>query len=179
MWKKTNHKAIRKAVEEPINTSDDAKFSGEEIKQAIESFDGKKAPGTDGITAGIYLRTFNTFPRLVTAIYNQCLKRGCYAKRWKIANIIPITKPGKENSTDPSKYRPISLRNIGGKVLEKLLVNRINYYLYKNRLMTNKQFGFTPQKNNRRGDGGKEVHRTGAGKQRRHRNDEPGCVGSF
>ena len=38
----------------------------------------------------------------------------------------PTIKPGKENSTDPSKYRPISLLNIGGKVLEKLLTNRIN-----------------------------------------------------
>jgi hypothetical protein len=63
----------------------------------IKSFDSKKALGIDGITAGIYLRTFNIFPRLVTAIYNQCLYRGCFPKRWKIAKIIPITKPGKEN----------------------------------------------------------------------------------
>jgi hypothetical protein len=64
----THQKTIRKAVEEPIKTSNDVKFSREEIKQVVESFDGKKAPGIDGITAGIYLRTFNIFPRLVTAI---------------------------------------------------------------------------------------------------------------
>jgi len=58
-------------------------------------------------------------------------------KRWKIAKVIPIIKPRKENSIDPSKYRPISLLNIGGKVLEKLLINRINYYIYKNKLITN------------------------------------------
>jgi hypothetical protein len=46
-----------------------------------------------------------------------CLKRGCFPKRWKIAKIIPIIKHGKEKSRDPSKYRPISLLNIGGKVL--------------------------------------------------------------
>jgi hypothetical protein len=71
-------------------------------------------------------------------------KKRCFLKRWKIAKIIPITKPGKENSTDLTKYRPI---NIGGKVLEKILINRITYYIYKNRLMTNRQFRFTPQKN--------------------------------
>jgi len=27
-------------------------------------------------------------------------------KKWKTAKIIPIIKPGKENSMDPSKYRP-------------------------------------------------------------------------
>jgi len=106
----------------------------------------KKAPGIDGITGGIYLRTFNIFLRLVTTIYNQCLKRGCFPKRWKIAKIIPTIKPGKENSMDPSKYRPISLLNIGGKVLEKLLINGINHHMYKNNFMTDRQFGFTPQK---------------------------------
>jgi hypothetical protein len=64
------------------------------------------------------------------------LKKRVLSKRRKIANIIPIIKPGKENSTDPSKYRPINLLNIGRKVLEKLLINRINYYIYKNKLMT-------------------------------------------
>ena len=107
--KNTHQKTIRKAVEEPMKTSNDVKFSREEIKQVIESFDDEKARGIDRITAGIYLRTFNILQRLVTAIYNQCLKRGCFPKRWKIAKIIPITKSGKENSTDPAKYRPSQL----------------------------------------------------------------------
>jgi hypothetical protein len=29
-------------------------------------------------------------------------------------------KSGKEDTMDPSKYRPISLINVGGKVLEKI-----------------------------------------------------------
>jgi len=118
-------------TEEPIQACDDTKFTQGEIKETIESFNGKKAPGLDGITSGIYLRAFNKFPRVVTAIYNQCLKRGCFP-RWKIAKIIPITKPGKENSMDPSKYHPISLLNIGGKILEKLFINRINHHIYRN-----------------------------------------------
>jgi len=85
------------------------------------------------------------FPRIINAIYNQCLKRGCFPKRWKIAKVIPVTKPAKENSLDSSKYRPISLLNMGGKILDKLLINRINYHLYKNEL-TKRQFGFTPQR---------------------------------
>jgi hypothetical protein len=47
---------------------------------------------------------------------------------------------------DPSKYRPISLLNIGGKVLEKLLINRINHHMYKNELWIERQYGFMPQK---------------------------------
>ena len=78
----------------------------------------------------IYIRTYiNTFPRLVTSLYNGCLRKGCFPKRWKKARIISLTKPGKENCNDTSKYRPISLLNVGGKVLEKLLISRIMYFL--------------------------------------------------
>jgi hypothetical protein len=33
--------------------------------------------------------------------------------------ILPIVKPGKEGLNEVEKYRPISLINIGGKILEK------------------------------------------------------------
>ena len=49
-----HHKTLRKNLEEPINTSDDEEFSREEIKQTIDSFNHKKAPGIDGITGRIY-----------------------------------------------------------------------------------------------------------------------------
>jgi len=35
---------------------------------------------------------------------------------------------------------------MGGKGLEKLLIHRISHHMYKNNLMTDSQFGFTPQK---------------------------------
>jgi hypothetical protein len=92
------------------------------------------------------LRTFNIFPELVTAIYIQCLGRGCFPQRWTVAKIIPTIKPGQENSKDPFKYRPISLLKMGGKILEKLLINRINHYMYKYDLLTDRQNGFLPQK---------------------------------
>jgi hypothetical protein len=60
--------------------------------------------------------------------------------------IIPITKPGKENSDDVSKFRPISLLNIGGKVLEKVLISRINHHVFSQGFMNTNQYGFTPQK---------------------------------
>ena len=60
--------------------------------------------------------------------------------------MIPITKPGKENNDNVSKFRPISLLNVGGKVLEKVLINRINYHVVSHDLMNVHQHGFTPQK---------------------------------
>jgi len=141
-----HHKNIRKMIPEPIYACNESEFTQREIKQTIPCFKRKKAPGMNGITSDIFLKTFNKFPRIATAIYNQCLIRGSFPRRWKTAKIIPIAKPGKENSMDPSKYHPISLLHIGGKVLEKLLINRINHHMYKNELLTDSEYGSTQQK---------------------------------
>jgi len=61
----------------------------------------------------------------MTATYNACLKTGRFSVNWKIAKILLIAKPGREKSADTSKYRPISLLNTEGKILEKLLIKRI------------------------------------------------------
>ena len=59
---------------------------------------------------------------------------------------MPVVKPGKEKSTEVTKFRPISLLNIGGKMLEKLIIHRIMHHLYSNDMMGDKQFGVTSQK---------------------------------
>ena len=133
-------------LDEPIYTEDDAEFTLEEIKQTTDSFSQKKAPGLDGITGEIYKRVLLVFPRILTTIYNQCLKLGQFPKRWKMAKVILILKPNNNNNCpDPNKYRPISLLNMGGKILDKLLINRINHHLYKNELLSERQYVFTPQ----------------------------------
>ena len=73
--------------------------------------------------------------RYLTAIYNKCLKTGIFPKRCKKAVIIQIIKPGQEGSDEVSKFRPISLLNTGGKVLEKIMINRINHHNYSREYM--------------------------------------------
>jgi hypothetical protein len=40
-------------------------------------------------TSIILMWTFERFPPLVTSLYNGCLRKGCFPKRWKRARIIP------------------------------------------------------------------------------------------
>jgi hypothetical protein len=140
-----NHKQVRAQAQQPANMADDREFAIEEIRKAVESMDNKKTTGEDGITGDIYKQTFKNFPKFITAMYNGCLKYGVFPKRWKRAKLIPIIKPGKENSDEESKYRPISLLNVAGKVLEKVMINRINHHVHNNGYTNNNQFGFTPQ----------------------------------
>jgi hypothetical protein len=73
----------------------------------IKKFDPGKAPGEDSLNSEILLKIFKRFPTVLTGIYNECLKKGYFPKPRKHSIIIPIIKPGKEGSTEITKYRPI------------------------------------------------------------------------
>jgi hypothetical protein len=64
-----------------------------------------------------------------------------------MAKIIPIIKPHTQNSEDVTKYRPISLLNIGEKILEKALITRIYNQMYTTEFLYRNQYGFIPQTN--------------------------------
>ena len=80
-------------------------------------------------------------------MYNGCLKNGIFPERWQMPKIIPIMKPHTQNSEDVTKYRPISLLNIGGKIMEKALITRINHHMYTTEFLNRNQYGFIPQTN--------------------------------
>jgi len=113
---------------------------------AIDAIHCRKAPGEDGITSDIFQRAYKQFPNLINTLYNECLRQGCFPKRWKGVKLIPITRSRKEDTMKPSKFRPVSLINVGGKVLEKILTNRIMHYIYTNNFLNHNQFRFTPKK---------------------------------
>ena len=80
-----------------------------------------KAPGEDGIPSEVFKSVVEILPRYMTAIYNGCLRKGTFPQMWKKALVIPITKPGKTENEEASKFSPMSLLDTGGKVLKKLL----------------------------------------------------------
>ena len=141
-----HHKSIRQLAVEPLDMLDDVEFTKEEMLVVLEKFDPSKTLGEDGLNSDILLRIFKRFPTFFTEIYNECLRKGYFPKQWKRSIIIPIVKPGKEGSTEITKYRPISLLNVGKKVHEKLLIDRINHHVFSNSLLNENQYGFFPQK---------------------------------
>jgi hypothetical protein len=100
------HKQIRAQSKGTANTPDDREFNLAEIRNAVESMNNKKAPGEDGITGEIFKQAFETFPKYITAMYNGRLRKGVFPKRLKRAKLIPIVKPGKEDSEEVTKFRP-------------------------------------------------------------------------
>ena len=63
---------------------------------------------------------YKQFPITIYTLYSEWLRRGRFHKTWKKVKIVPITKPDKENSMEVTKFRPISLTNVAGKVMGKI-----------------------------------------------------------
>ena len=70
--------------------------------------------------------------------FNEVWVSGKFPASWKQATIIPIPKPGKDN-TDPSNYRPIALTSCLCKTLERMINTRLIWFLESNGLITNFQ----------------------------------------
>ena len=66
-------------------------------------------------------------------------------KSWKDATIIPVPKPGKDN-TNPNNYRPIALTSCICKTLERMINVRLVWYLETNNIITEFQSGFKHQR---------------------------------
>lgn len=53
---------------------------------------------------------------------------GYHPMQWKQAIIIILRKPNKPDYSIPGAYRPISLLNTLGKLLEAVMARRLSYY---------------------------------------------------
>ena len=141
------HTVLRKLAEEknPQGLSaDDPPFTTAELEMVLQNQNPKKAPGPDGLTADICIAAINCDRELFLAMANKCLSLSHFPKQWKVAHVCILRKPGKDDYTNPKSYRPIGLLSVLGKIVEKLLVGRLQWHFLPT-LNTN-QYGFMPQR---------------------------------
>ncbi|GBP66244.1 Putative 115 kDa protein in type-1 retrotransposable element R1DM [Eumeta japonica] len=77
------------------------------------------------------------------AIANKCLSLRHFPKQGKVAHVVTIRKPGKEDYIHPKSCRSIGLLSDLGKTVEKLLVNRLQYHVVPT--LNERQYGFVPR----------------------------------
>ena len=73
-------------------------------------------------------------------IFNRSLKLGYFPSSWKEANVTPIFK--KDDKSQPSNYRPISLLSIAGKAMERCIHKYLYNYITVNDILTPLPSGF-------------------------------------
>lgn len=105
-----------------------------ELETATSSIKGKKAAGPDGIPPEIVKAAAHAEPDMILAVCNNLLEQGVFPSMWKRAQLVLIQKGSS------SKYRPICLLDIFGKLFERLIANRLSEEVEEK--MCNHQYGF-------------------------------------
>ena len=114
-----------------------------EVFKIIMSLSGKKSCGDDNIRPDHLKHCVHSIREPVTHILNASIRTGIVPDKLKIAKVIPVYK--KDERSDPSNYRPISLLSILDKILEKIICKRLVDFLEKHRILYKFQFGFRPK----------------------------------
>ncbi|GFS68773.1 reverse transcriptase domain-containing protein [Trichonephila clavipes] len=118
-----------------------------ELHSAIKS-SKNTTPGADHVTA-IFFKNLDQGQRDVILRYFQKLfDNAIVPDSWKHAILLPIPKPCKDK-TQISSYRPIALTSVFSKIFERILANRISYYLTKEIKLHPQHYGFVPFKDSR------------------------------
>lgn len=116
-------------------------FTAAEFEKAVHSLKKNKSPGKDAITNEMIQHLGPKARMVFLKILNKSWMEGITPQTWKEAIMVPIHKKGK-GKLDPHNYRPISLLSCAGKVMEKMVNNRLLWHLESKGLLTPDQAGF-------------------------------------
>ena len=113
----------------------------EEVTNTLQRVYDDKAPGPDGVPNVAFKAAVRAKPQMFTDMYSACLREGVFPSRWKLQRLVLLLKPGKEPD-QPSSYRPLCMLDTPGKVLERVICDRLQPYLESNNWLSDLQFGF-------------------------------------
>ena len=99
-----------------------------------------KSPGPDKIHPRLLKELANALKKPLTILFNYSMENMYVPTEWREAVISAIFKKG--NKSLAGNYRPVSLTSIICKIMETLVRDSVIEYMNKNKLFTNKQYGF-------------------------------------
>ena len=112
-----------------------------ETVKEIKLLSSDKAPGSGAITAEIYKTGGTPVAKKMTELFHIIWRKEAIPQEFKDASIIHLFKR-KGNPQLSDNHRGISLLSIAGKVLARVLLNRLNERLEQSGLLPESQYGF-------------------------------------
>jgi hypothetical protein len=105
-----------------------------EVEQVNKGLRSKSSPGFDEILTSSVKQYLCYFTKPLVHLYNVSLQTGIFPDMMKKAKIIPLFKKGERQ--DVKNYRPISILSVFSKALEKLVHNRLLFFLKRRNIST-------------------------------------------
>ena len=116
-------------------------FTLEERKRAGGRFKANTAPGIDGLPNEILKEVIRAYPEILLEVFNFCLREGRFFADWKKQRLVLLRK-GNKPLGDASSYRPICLLDTMGKLLEQMILQRLQGHMVRENGLSENQFGF-------------------------------------
>ena len=112
----------------------------EEVITLINRIDINKLSGISNIRTVVLKDAFKLMPDRITKLFNASLAKELFPEKWKAARVVPL--PKKLHVTEVTDLRPVSLLPLPGKLLERLVCDRLLKFLETNKLLSEQQHGF-------------------------------------
>ncbi len=94
----------------------------------------------DGLSMKLLKITKEVFIEPLLSINNQTLNTGIFPDKLKIAKVTPVYK--KDDQSQFTNYRPISLLPVISKIFERIIYNQVYNFFIKEKLFYASQYDF-------------------------------------
>ena len=113
-----------------------------EVKDCISTISKKRTSvGIDGISNEMLCHLPHNMTDFLHRFFQKCWNEGAIPDIWKRSIVVPIHKKGKPK-TDKNSYRPIALTSHTCKLMEKIILNRLNHHCERYKVIPVNQAGF-------------------------------------
>ena len=131
-WQEYREELYKKDLHDPDNhdeviTNLEPDILEYEVKWALESITMNKASGGDGIPVELFQILKDDAVKVPHSICQQIWKTQQWPQDWKTSVFIPVPKKG--NAKECSNYRTIARISHAGKVMLKILQDRLQQYV--------------------------------------------------
>jgi len=120
-----------------------APFSKEEFKITLGTYSNSLTPGLDKLLWRHLKSILNDEDCIssIIKIANACIDLGYWPNHFKILSTVIISKPNKLSYDSPKSFCPIILLNTIGKLIEKVIGERLQFLVVRNDFIHPSQLG--------------------------------------
>jgi len=114
------------------------------VRDHLSKLDANKSMGPDAMHPRVLRELVDVIAEPLSIIFERCWRTGKVSEDWRIANVTPIIKKGKNE--DPGNDRPVSLNSIPVKMMEHFILEVIIKQVEEKKVVRSSQHGFTKGK---------------------------------